>query len=913
MSHAPSPETPKPPLPGPVEIGTGAARALPRGGGIWRVRDGEAEIYLATPNGRHLIAVIAEGGAVFALPPEAGADLVAVGDAGARLEPAADLMTGAGDGLVDAVEGWITAVAAALDPHFPDASLLRVAPGDDVAENTWLRAGHGVVWITAEAIRYSGADSNLAFRAAPLAGRLVAAVAGGERAMSSADLMRGEILLPALVAFNASLPDHVAAVSTAADRAAIATLTGEATDRAGGENDARRTVEAVARALGIEITAPLPSGVVDFAAIPGMMTRAGLRARRVTLSPGWSRRDIGPLIAEEAETRAPVALLWQAGRYHLPDGAAIGPGEEEAFGSFGYVAHAPLPDKVKGLASLAMHLLPALRRDGMLAGAAGAGASLVGVLVPMATGWVLSDIVPASMATLLFAVGLGLVAGAFVSTVFSAARSLALLRITGRTGTDVSAAVADKILRLPPTFFRGYSAGDLNQRIDAIDQLRQLVTAVMMSAGLTLIFSVFYFVTLLAFDARLAGLALVLVAIYVLATLLARSLQMAHVRRAAELDGKISGASFETLSAIGKLRVAAAEERALSRWLKLYRAEREASIAMGRIGTHFSAFSDAYQTVTLTALFGVAAVLQREDLPAGHFIGFLVAFGAFQGAFIGFCDGLMSLFTAAPMAARAKPIFEAEAETSIGRTDPGRLSGAIELSGVVFSYPGARTLLDGLDLDIRPGEHIAIVGGSGSGKSTILRLLLGFETPERGAITYDGRELSRLDLGRVRAQIGVVMQTSRLFAGSIYENIRGASEAGLEECMSAAEHAGLGADLATFPMGLHTPLTEGTGALSGGQKQRILIARALVGSPAIQFFDEATSALDNATQAMVMRTLDASSATRVTIAHRLSTVRRADRICVLKNGRFAEIGTYDELMALDGAFAALARRQLLEE
>ncbi|MEM7238572.1 MAG: ATP-binding cassette domain-containing protein, partial [Pseudomonadota bacterium] len=485
-------------------------------------------------------------------------------------------------------------------------------------------------------------------------------------------------------------------------------------------------------------------------------------------------------------------------------------------------------------------------------------------------------------------------------------------RITGRTGIEVAAAVADKILRLPTGFFRGYSAGDLNQRIGAVDELRQLVTGVILSSGMTLVFSIFYFITLLAFDSRLAGLAVILVAIYVLATLLARALQMRHVRRAAELDGKVSGASFETLAAVGKLRVAAAEERAYLRWRRLYAQEQEAGIAMGRIGAHFSAFSDAYQTVTMMTLFGAASVLQSEDLPAGQFIGFLVAFGSFQGAFTGFCDALMSLFTAAPMAERARPVFETEAETATGRVEPGKLSGSIELSGVAFSYPGARQLLDGLDLVIQPGEHVAIVGSSGSGKSTILRLLLGFETPERGAITYDGRELNRLDLGQVRAQIGVVMQSSRLFAGSIFENIRGASEAGLEACLEAAERAGLGAELALFPMGLHTPITEGAGALSGGQKQRILIARALVGKPTIQFFDEATSALDNTTQAIVMRTLDASSATRITIAHRLSTVRNADRICVLEDGRFVEIGSFDELMAQNGLFVALAQRQLLE-
>ena len=214
---------------------------------------------------------------------------------------------------------------------------------------------------------------------------------------------------------------------------------------------------------------------------------------------------------------------------------------------------------------------------------------------------------------------------------------------------------------------------------------------------------------------------------------------------------------------------------------------------------------------------------------------------------------------------------------------------------------------------IRAGEHVAIVGGSGSGKSTVLRLLLGFERPRTGSLTYDGQELASLDPSRVRAQIGVVLQSSQLFAGSINENIRGASGASLEQCRLAAERAGLGPDLKLMPMGLHTPITEGSGTLSGGQRQRILIARAIVAEPAILFFDEATSALDNATQSVVARTLDSLRATRVTIAHRLSTVRNADRIFVLEAGRFVETGSYSELMARNGAFAALSRRQLLED
>ncbi|MEM8699179.1 MAG: ATP-binding cassette domain-containing protein, partial [Pseudomonadota bacterium] len=328
---------------------------------------------------------------------------------------------------------------------------------------------------------------------------------------------------------------------------------------------------------------------------------------------------------------------------------------------------------------------------------------------------------------------------------------------------------------------------------------------------------------------------------------------------------------------------------------------------------HYAAFSDAYQTLTLLSLFAATALLAQEDLPSGIFIGFVAAFGAFQSAFTGFCQSILSIYAAKPLLDRALPVLTAEPELAEGRADPGRLSGAIEVSNLTFSYSeGAAPVIDGLNFSVQPGEHLAIVGGSGSGKSTVLRLLLGFEIAQRGAITYDGQDLANLDMARVRGQIGVVLQSSKLFAGSILENIRGAGDASLEACLAAAERAGFARDLEFFPMGVHTPVTEGAGTLSGGQRQRIMIARALAANPKILFFDEATSALDNATQAVVASTLDGLNATRITIAHRLSTVRNADRIGVLQGGRFVEIGTYDELIALNGAFAALAKRQLTD-
>jgi len=211
---------------------------------------------------------------------------------------------------------------------------------------------------------------------------------------------------------------------------------------------------------------------------------------------------------------------------------------------------------------------------------------------------------------------------------------------------------------------------------------------------------------------------------------------------------------------------------------------------------------------------------------------------------------------------------------------------------------------------IKPGEFIGIVGDSGSGKSTLLRLLLGFETPESGAVYYDGQDLKSLDIGEVRQQVGVVLQNGRLMPASIFKNIVGANNLTMDDAWEAARAVGMADDIEEMPMGMQTFISEGGVTFSGGQRQRLLIARALVRRPRIVYLDEATSALDNRTQQIVGDSLKQLCVTRVVIAHRLSTIINADRIYVLHKGEIIETGTYDELMAANGFFARLAKRQL---
>ena len=251
---------------------------------------------------------------------------------------------------------------------------------------------------------------------------------------------------------------------------------------------------------------------------------------------------------------------------------------------------------------------------------------------------------------------------------------------------------------------------------------------------------------------------------------------------------------------------------------------------------------------------------------------------------------------------------EALPETAGGRDDPGTLTGRIELRDVVFRYTeDGPAVLRGLDLTIDPGTMVALVGSSGAGKSTITRLLLGFDSPESGQVLFDGRDLKDLDPTLVRSQMGVVVQNGKITRGSILKNILGGTSTDEDLAWAAAEKAAMAEEIDAMPMKMQTIIDPGN--ISGGQAQRVLLARALVHSPRILILDEATSALDNTSQAIVTKAMNELAGTRIVIAHRLSTIMSADKIIVMDKGRAVESGTFDELMAKDGAFTALVKRQ----
>ena len=305
----------------------------------------------------------------------------------------------------------------------------------------------------------------------------------------------------------------------------------------------------------------------------------------------------------------------------------------------------------------------------------------------------------------------------------------------------------------------------------------------------------------------------------------------------------------------------------------------------------------------------------RSGVSVADYYAFNTAYAMVSGAFMALAGIALSAAQIKPILNMVKPFFDAVPEVSDGKQVLTRLSGGIELNNVSFRYSENMPLIiDNLSLKIRPGQYVAIVGKTGCGKSTLMRLLLGFEHPQKGAVYYDGKDLERIDLRSLRRRIGVVMQNGKLFLGDIYSNIViSAPWLSQKDAWEAAELAGIADDIRKMPMGMNTVISEGSGGISGGQRQRLMIARAIAPKPKILMLDEATSALDNLTQKKISESLDSLKCTRIVIAHRLSTIKQCDRIIVLDHGKIIEDGKYDELIEKNGFFAELVARQRLDD
>lgn len=679
---------------------------------------------------------------------------------------------------------------------------------------------------------------------------------------------------------------------------------------------------AVGHALSISICPPAPSDqprrLQD--SLTAIAQASHIRIRRVTLRDCWWQKDSGALLSYCLDDGRPVALLpHSATSYELFDpiqntrqrctaevAATLAP--------TAYSFYRPFPEQLKPL-TLVRFSMHGHWRDLIIVLSTGIAATLLGMVAPQATAILIDSAIPDANRLLLLQIGAGLLATIFGTTLFQLAQGVAVLRLGAAADAVTQSAIWDRLLNLKASFFLQYSSGDLSSRVTAVSQIRQKLSSTLLKSLFTSLFSflnlglLFYYSMPLAFVA--VGVALINISV----TLISGILTLRQVRPLLEYQGKLFGTMVEIINGVSKFRVAGAESRAFAYWGKHYSQQLKLSLGTQGIEDNLAVVNTLLTALTPAVLFVCATMLlqpqqQGEGLSTGSFLAFNTAFGTFIGGATSLSTTVIDVLEVLPIWQRVEPVLAAVPEVNNRQANPGRISGQIAIDHAVFRYrtDGALTL-DDVSIKAEPGEFIALVGPSGSGKSTLLRLLLGFDVPESGTVSFDGQDLTGLDVHAVRRQLGVVLQNSRLMLGSIFDNISSNALITMDEAWNAARLAGLADDIAAMPMEMHTMVSEGGTNLSGGQRQRLLIARALALRPRILLFDEATSALDNRTQAIVSESLERLKVTRVVVAHRLSTIRNADQIYVLQNGRVVQQGNFEELANQPGLFEQLIKRQ----
>lgn len=676
---------------------------------------------------------------------------------------------------------------------------------------------------------------------------------------------------------------------------------------------------AVGNALGVTIAEPAKSENLAKLKVPleAIARSSRVRLRRVLLRGRWWQQDVGSLVAFRVTDEQPVALLPSPeGQYQLFDPVERSQRRLTAklastLSPIAYTLYRGLPPIHLRAIDLLKFALSRRSHDLWLIGFSIVATTLLGMVTPQATAILINDAIPDANLGLLVQVGLGLLAALLGTLLFRITQALVILRFETLADAETSAAIWDRVLNVEVPFLRQFATGDLESRISAIDQIRRQLTGTTLQTILSSFFALLNLGLLFYYSATLAAIALGVAVLSIGVTTLTGGLIFNLVRRLQGLQGEITGLIVELISGIAKLRVAGAEARAFSHWGQKYTYQQRLLLKQASLSDGLLLFNEVLPIFSATAIFWFAASqLEASKLSIGTFLAFNIAFGSFVGGATSLSNSLLTILEVTTLWERAQPILEAKLEIDETKADPGRLTGRVRLDHVSFRYHDEGALiLDDVNIVADPGEFIALVGPSGSGKSTILRLLLGFETPLSGKVAFDGQDLAGLNLQAVRRQFGVVMQNGKLSAGSIFDNIAAGALLTMDEAWAAAHNAGLAEDILTFPMGMHTMISESGGNLSGGQRQRLLIARSLALQPRILLLDEATSALDNRTQATVSESLDKLHVTRILIAHRLSTIRYADHIYVLKAGRVVEQGTFETLMQQAGVFSQLMASQ----
>lgn len=691
-------------------------------------------------------------------------------------------------------------------------------------------------------------------------------------------------------------------------------------------------VRAVAHSIGmptdrIFIEPPIAKRLDQVNLLKRLINKGNMNIRLVSLGKNWYSQDCGTLLGYYGENKELVALMPSSSHSYKmvsaknPEGIPVDANVASGLDKDGFQCYGGFPARKLNMKDVMQFMLQhCWKHDYITIILCSLAAGIIPLASPIITQTIFSDLIPINDYQGLSAVTQIMLLTGFTTAALTMVRSVAVLRITNHVDMSVEAAMWSRLLQLPVKFFRRFETGELMSRMNGIDSIKSFFTGEFVGQVFNFIFSFWSLLLMNYYSTSLTIRAMLLWFVYfiIIAFIYRRIIgfQQEMVKASNEADGLIQ----QIFSGLDKFRVHGAENQAFNLWSKVFGKKWKWVMKMRWQG-NYNGIISVIQPFILSMLLYYTVIKDMElalssgkamSMPYADFLAFQAAFSVFNATVVGIVPLVAQLFTIRPYIDNLKPILEAEPEVTEDKAEADILTGMLKVENITFRYDqDLPDVLHDISFEIKPGENVAIVGKSGCGKSTLLRLLLGMEVPNQGAIYYDNQNLQDLSLSSVRNQLGVVLQSGQLMTGTIYENIIGTSPLSIDDAWEAAEKCGIANDIREMPMGMHTIISEGSSNISGGQKQRILIARAIVARPAIVILDEATSALDNKTQAIVMESLNSMNSTRIVVAHRLSTIQEADRILVMEAGRLVEQGSFDELLAENGVFAKLAKRQMI--
>lgn len=648
-----------------------------------------------------------------------------------------------------------------------------------------------------------------------------------------------------------------------------------------------------------------------------MLRPSGTMKRRVELLGEWWKNTTGCFLGstKDGDVVALIPGKWAGYEYRDKNGHIIKINKNTAknINIDAFCFYKAFPLKKLKILDLVKFMLNGISKSDVIVVVSifGAIQLLTMFTSPYITKIIYGILIPSNSVSLIGPVTVFLVGIGLGTKIISIVKSIIVSTFLRKLNVLVNSAVMMRLFSLPTKFFKNYSSGELASRMGYMSSLCQIIAGDMLPVLLTTVFSFGYIFQMYQFAPALVLPGMVVIFSSIILSVIFTLMQQKITRKKMKLAPKLQSFVYSVYGGMQKIKITGSEKRVFSKWAKQYSDVEKLDYSPPTVIKIQSVISLVVGTLGSMSIYYFAA---NSGVSTADYYAFNIAYGMVTSAIISISGVALQAANLRPVIDMVKPVMEEEPESSSERKIVTSLSGNIEVNNLSFRYDkDGPLILDDISFNIKRGEYVAIVGRTGCGKSTIMRLLLGFETPLSGGIYYDGRDLDNLDLKSVRQKIGVVMQNGNLFPGDIFSNIIVSSPwKTLDDVWEAAKLASIDSDIESMPMGMNTLISEGAGGISGGQKQRIMIARALISKPSILFFDEATSALDNITQKYVSDSISSLNCTRIVIAHRLSTVKYCDRIIVINKGKIAEEGNYEELMGKKGEFYALARRQIVE-